>query len=241
LPESERILNWDALLSHFLEEDLLWNRLNRLGHRVGMFEMLGVCISPAVEGFSVTKNLGRVGLASLFDRRLSHCPAGIGDRLEALKRKHAYPVDLIGSVDDVADLLTGPPEQLSDSEAAALMQRCRYGELIERADEGQQRLFRVLRDLLDEHPVDVLLVHTGLLDLLLHLFFEREEERQVMGVLDHIYDNLTDLLGAEEILAFSDHGMVPSAPHLAHRFLHRTFHRPTSAVIAVSIRSRRLA
>lgn len=234
LPESERILNWDMLLSHFREEDLLWNRLNRLGYRVGMFEMLGICLSPTLEGFSVTKNVGRVGLGSLFDRQLSHCPSGIGERVEALKRKHGYPVDLVASVDDVAGLLTGPLEQLSDSEAVALMHRCRYGELIDRADACQQRLFRVLRDLLAEHPVEVLLLHTGLLDLLLHLFFEREEEPRVMAVLDHIYDNLTDLLGAEEILAFSDHGMVASAPHLADRFLHRTYHWPRSAVVMAS-------
>jgi hypothetical protein len=234
IPRSERIVNWDLLLSRVRSEDLLWNRLGRVGHRTGLFEMLGVVISPTVAGFSVTKNVSRVGLASLFRHDLSHHPREIGPLYRSLRQKYDYPINLVAKVGDFRHHVRGPVERLSDGEARAVMEECGYRDLIGAVDQSITGMFQVVEQLLARYPVDVLLLHTGYLDLLLHFYYERPEEAELMHLLDGLFRGLKQLLGFDEVLAFSDHGMTLSSPHAAGRFLHRTYHRPASAVLLAS-------
>jgi len=232
IPETDRIINWDALLSHVPEQELLWNRLNRHGHRVGLMEMLGVFLSPALDGFSVTKNLSPLGLTELFNRGLSHHPRPAGKLYSRLAHDLGYPRPPRYSVPAAAGFIDGQVEELTDEQAREIIERQGCHRLLEIIDENLTRLFKLLSRLTDQHPVDALFMHTGYFDILLHLFWEQPEfEARIAASLDLMLELLLAHLEPDEILIFSDHGMRPSSPHLAQEFLHRTCHRHDTAVV----------
>jgi hypothetical protein len=226
------MINWDLLLPHVASERLIWWRLNRMGWRVGLFELLGVFLSPRLEGFSLTKHIGKLGLPQSFRWGLTHFPPHLGRCFEALKQHHGYPCPLREHVADFRPRLAKPLREHDLEEVYEVMRRCRYPELIERADEGFRRMLALLREILVIEPVQVLFLHTGYIDLLLHLFLGMPaHEREVMAVLRGFLEGVRDQLGAEELLVFSDHGMTSSIPHEAEGVIHRTDHRRASAVV----------
>ena len=232
IPECDGIVNWDALLGHVHQDELLWNRLNRHGVKVGLAEMLGVFLSPQVDGFSVTKALEPLGLTGIFTRGLSHHPREAGALFRALCREQRYPRPPRMNVVEAAALLDSAPGDLTDAEAQQVIEMAGCHQLPDLVDENLSKLFKILREMNRQYPVDALLLHTGYFDTLLHLFFNQEEyEARITASLDHMLHLLLDNLMPEEILIFSDHGMSPSAPHLAGEFLHRTCHRHDKAVV----------
>ena len=232
IPDTDRIINWDALLSHVPEPELLWNRLNRHGHRVGLMEMLGVFLSPELDGFSVTKNLLPLGLEELFRRGLSHHPREAGKLFSRLGHDLGYPRPPKWSVPAAANFFDEDPATLSDDQAQEIIERQGCHRLPELVDENLIRLFKLLSSLTDQFPVDALFMHTGYFDILLHLFWDQPEfEARIADSLDLMLHQLRANLAPDEILIFSDHGMRPTHPHRAEAFLHRTCHRHDTAVV----------
>ena len=232
LPDSERIINWDLLLDAIPAEELIWHCLNRMGLSVGLFEMLGVFISPALDGFCLTKHTGKLGLGGLFKAGLTHHPPSIGRLFAELRRQYNYPLVVRQSVEDYRQRLLRPLADCSTEELLDLMQACGYHELIGVVETNLHNLLLVLGEILAQQPVDVLFLHTGYLDTLLHLYLEMPSwEPSVMGRLRQLIDGVRRQLGASEILVFSDHGMVPAQPHDAEGMIHRTDHCRERAVL----------
>ena len=232
IPKSEGIVNWDALLSHVHRDDLLWSRLNHHGVKVGLAEMLGVFLSPRVDGFSVTKALAPLGLNGLFNHGLSHYPHEAGALFKSLCRDQRYPRPPRLNVVEAEALLEGPPGDLTDTEAQQIIEMAGGHQLPGLVDENLTKLFTILSEMIRRYPVDAIFLHTGYFDTLLHLFFHRDEhEARITASLDLMLRLLREHLMPEEILIFSDHGMAPSPPHLAGEFLHRACHQHESAVV----------
>ena len=232
IPESDGIVNWDALLSHVHQDELIWNRLNRHGVTVGLVEMLGIFLSPELDGFSVTKALEPLGLMELFNSGLTHHPRQAGALFKALCHDHRYPRPLRMNVVEAAALIDGAPEDLSEAQAQQIIEMAGCHQLPDLADDNLVKLFQVLSGVTQQYPVDALFLHTGYFDILLHLFFNQDEhEARITASLDHMLQLLLDHFMPAEIIIYSDHGMSPSAPHLAGEFLHRTCHQHDSAVV----------
>jgi hypothetical protein len=235
LPKTDRILNWDVLLSYVRKGDLLWSRLNHRGLRVGLVELLGIVMSPGLDGFSLTKDISRVGLPLLYDLGLCHHPRGIGELYARLRGKHSFP-PAIYELPDFRGLSGKPVEECSEEEVLELLRRCDYlGRIPAFVEEYARRLFLLVRELLETFPAHVLFFHLGHFDRLLHLFYEQPEaESRVLDALDRVLDHLTDTFDVRDLVLFSDHGMRPSSPHAAGDVFHRTFHEPSRAVFAGS-------
>ena len=235
LPRCERIINWDMLLSHCHADELIWSRLNALGYKVGLMEMLGVFLPPELEGFSISKHLVPLGIQELYDRQLCHHPPGIGALYQELKHAHEYPQNINTVVTDPHEIVDVPPEDLSESDLWWVMEACGYRDLIPFADMNIRRSFRVTRDLLETHPAEVIFIHTGHFDRLLHAFRGwGAEERELMFLLDRVMANLEATLQPRNTLVFSDHGMALGPAHWSGTFLNRANHDEGAALVAAS-------
>lgn len=232
IPETDQIINWDALLAHVPAEELLWNRLNRCGHPVGLVEMLGVFLSPRLDGFSVTKGLGPIGLQGLFQQGLTHYPRAAGDLFFRLCEEHGYARQPGRCVMPAAELVNKALTKLTLKESREVIEAAGCHRLPGIMDDNLDRLCWILEGMTERFPVDALMLHTGYFDILLHLFFNSPDlETRITASLDQMLGRLGQALSPEEILIFSDHGMALSPPHLAHEFLHLTCHRQDNAVV----------
>lgn len=233
LPADE-IPDWRALLRVAPERDLLWNRLNTAGYRVGLLEFLGICDSPHIDGFCVTKNLERVGLGEAYRSGATHFPADVGRRFGELKRRHAFPPPPSSPAPHFRQIVgQRVPGTLRPEQARRVYCTCRYMErLVPRAEAYARSLFEIAAELMRRHPVDVLMLHMGHLDCLLHLYFDfHDDERELMLLLDRILGHLRRAVGFDELLVFSDHGMRCAAPYVAGDLLYRTHHDAQNAVL----------
>lgn len=235
IPTSDRIINWDMLLSHCHEDELIWRRLNAMGHRVGLMEMLGVFLSPELDGFSVTKHLVPLGIQQVYDQMLCHHPPGIGDLYQELKQANGYPQKIDEDLHDAREVVDGPLCELSDSDIWWVMKACGYHDLFEVVDRSIRDGFRVTRGLLEQHPADVLFIHMGHFDRLGHFFHGwGAEEREMMFLLDRVMSDMEELLEPKEVLVFSDHGMALGTPHWSDHHLNRAHHDESRALVTGS-------
>lgn len=235
VPALDRIVNWDFLLSLVNKDQILWNRINHLGLRVGLVELLGVFLSPPLEGFSITKNLELLGLSELSQHGLTHYPLELGRQVPRLRAQLGRARPLRRCVATAASRLEKPLEQYTRPEVFSLMEACGYLSLPQVIEENLANQFSLIRHVLQEHPAEVLFFHTGYFDSLLHFFLERpHEERLVMGLLDRTLSCLEELFEPEEWLIFSDHGMEVTAPHLAEGLVYSAQHLGEAALLAGS-------
>jgi hypothetical protein len=232
-PKIDRIFNWDLLLTHVDSSELLWNRMNDLGYRVGLVEMLGIVFSPILDGFSITKGLHLIQLGSVYDEALSHYPPDAAELYLHLRNEYAFPAP--HTPGDFRALLTKPLAGCSAAELVELQDRCDYRRMFDVADEHAKSLFFITRKIRQRFPAEVLAFHIGQFDRLLHFYFGfDEEERQIMLLLDRVFGYLKEQIGFEELIVFSDHGMVLSAPHEAGIYFHRACHDADAAVFMTS-------
>jgi len=233
LPADMALPNWDCLLSAIPSEQLLWNRVNSLGFSVGLMQVLGIVLAPELEGFCVTKNPEVLGLDLLHRAGLCHFPEAVADCYSNLLEE--FPLIVTHpAIKPAREVLTKPAEQYQPDEVRELMRRCRLHLQIDQADAYLANLFAITADLRRRFGGDMLFLHVGHFDHLLHWFFDfHDEEVPVMFLLDRVLAYLEDMVGFDELLVFSDHGMKPSAPHLVGdgKFMHRTWHDAQSAVL----------
>ena len=235
IPTCDRIINWDMLLSHCHARDLIWNRLNAMGYRVGLMEMLGIFLSPQLEGFSLTKHLVPLAIQGVYDRMLSHHPPGAGELYQRLKPKYRYPENIDAAVSSPAEIVDGPPDQLSESDLWWVMKACGYHDLIPLMDRNMRNSFLIAGEMTAAYEADVVFIHTGHFDKLLHFFYGwGAEERDLMFLLDRVVANLEQTLQPKDILIFSDHGMELGPAHWSGDFLNRAVHHEDSALVAGS-------
>lgn len=233
MPTDRRILNWDMLLSRVHRNDLLWHRLNDKGWRVGLFEMMGVFFSPRnFDGFSLTKSIMQLGLQSLYDNNLTHHPRWLGDYYEHLRRTHGYPVSLWEHPKDYRSRLPRPLEQCTSTDLERVFESCGYHETIGMAGTNLRNLLWLVEDVLERDPVQVLFLHTGYFDKLLHFYFQIPSlESEIMAVLGGFLSDVRSILRAKDVLVFSDHGMQLVTPHDVDGLVHRTHHRQNAATL----------
>lgn len=235
IPRSDKVINWDFLLSYVKDSEILWNKINRMGFRVGLMEMLGVFIPPPLDGFCVSKNTLRIGLGELHRLGLTHHPRELGPWIAQCCREHAYPLDIELHLAPHEPLLDRPLQRYGDAEIFEVITRCGYHRMFEAVEENFRRMLMVAGELQQRCPVEVMMLHTGYLDVLLHFFFGRQqEEREILYFLDRIFSYLNAILEPEQVLVFSDHGMKLSRPHQAGKVIHRTIHNPRTALLAGS-------
>ena len=223
------------LLSHCHAGELIWNRLNALGYRVGLMELLGVFLAPALDGFSISKHLLPLGIQGLYERALCHSPPEAGALYQELKLRHGYPQSIDQPLTDVGELMDCGPEELSESDLWWVMNACGYHDLISIVEQNLRNGLNLTRDMLARFPADVIFFHTGYFDRLLHFFYGwGAEERDLMFLLDGFVASVEEILQPRNILIFSDHGMLIGPPHLSGPLLHRAAHDAKSALVAGS-------